>query len=431
MLQTIIEILDSINIFYFSLLILFGFFGVIKYKRNYTIIKDKGKFVILVPSHNEASIISATIKNLGGISYDKSLFEIYILADNCKDETVSVAKKTITELGLLNFFVLERKEKDPLKRGKPHAIRWAIEKLENQNHFYNYFDLFLILDADNFVNSDILTNFNSHYYSYEEVNRPVMIQCYLDCKNTNGLIAKGYHISYRILNRFNQLGRSRLGLNALIGGTGFIMNLQFLKSLGGFKAQSLTEDLEIQTIATLMNKRIAYNHYIRVYDEKPTRIRSSVIQKTRWSQGHWWNFFFYGWKALLNMMKSLLNPSDFIRSFDIYIYLSIMINYVILLLSFSLKFIVFILGASVYLNIFFYLNTLLLSISFFIFYPVAMFLDGTVSERKRLFIDWIPNYFAFVFSSFIYLFAGLIGLFKHKNQKVWIKTQHSVNQVDI
>ena len=50
---------------------------------------------------------------------------------------------------------------------------------------------------------------------------------------------------------------------------------------------SLTEDFEIQVEATLAGKRILWNHNTRIYDEKPTRIRASLRQKTRWAQGHW------------------------------------------------------------------------------------------------------------------------------------------------
>jgi cellulose synthase/poly-beta-1,6-N-acetylglucosamine synthase-like glycosyltransferase len=430
MIETIIRVLSYVNAAYFSLLIFFGLFGIWKFRTNYPLLKDKYKFVIIVPSHNEMNIISATIKNLSTINYDSSKYDIFILADNCKDQTATRARETIIANNLKNFHVLERFEKDPMKRGKPHALRWAIDSLERENRFYSKYDFFLILDADNFVQTDLLQHFNSHYLSFNSSNKPVMIQCYLDCKNTRGLIAKGYHISYRILNRFNQLGRSRLNLNAMIGGTGFIMDMAFLKSIGGFKAKSLTEDLEIQTIATLMNKRIAYNHHIRIFDEKPTRIVASYIQKTRWSQGHWWNFFHYGPKALWNSLTHIHNPGKFLRSLDNFIYLSIMVNYVFLFFVFFLGFIQFIFGLGIDTTGVFYWNFGLFAISFFIFYPAAVLQDGTALEKKSFLIEWIPNYFSFVFSSFIYLFSGLTGLFKFRNQHTWVKTKHSINHQD-
>jgi len=430
MMQIILDSLGLINSVYFVILTGLGLLGVFSYRRKYPLIKDKNKFIIFVPSHNESSIIDATIENLSAISYDKKLFQVFILADNCKDDTAKRAKDAINKRLLPNFFVLERNEKDPMKRGKPHAIRWAINLLDGQQNFYKTNDLFLILDADNFVNPDILQHFNSHYESFSKEKRPVMIQSYLDCKNTKGVIARGYHVSYRILNRFSQLSRSRLGLNAMIGGTGFIIDLNFLQSIGGFNAKSLTEDLEIQTIATMMNKKIDYNHYIRVYDEKPTMLKSSFIQKTRWSQGHWWNFFHYGPKILLNGIKRVGKISQFIRSMDNFYYLSIMINYVTLFLNITLTTVLFFAGFEFKFNAIHIINIVLLLISFFIFYPFAVLKDGTALERKKFLIEWIPNYVSFAISSYIYLFSGLNGLLKFSNQHHWVKTTHSVTDLN-
>jgi cellulose synthase/poly-beta-1,6-N-acetylglucosamine synthase-like glycosyltransferase len=393
-------------------------------------IEDKNRFIIFVPSHNVSSIISSTIENLSSIEYSKKLFKVYILADNCKDDTAKRARETISSKNLENFHVLERHDKDPLKRGKPHAIRWAINLLEEKQQFYKPYDLFLILDADNFVNGDILKNFNSHYESFSDPKKPVMIQCYLDCKNTKGVIAKGYHVSFRIVNRFSQLGRSRLGLNAMIGGTGFIINLKFLSDIGGFKAQSLTEDLEMQTIATMMNHRIAYNHYIRVYDEKPTSLRASFIQKTRWAQGHWWNFFHYGPRIFISTIKHVFNFPNFARLLDTLINLSVMINYVALFLNLMSTLISFLINYSFQYTFLQFWNLMLFLISLFIFYPIAFIEDGTKSEKKSLFIDWIPNYLSFMYSSYVYLFSALTGLFKFTNQYHWAKTSHTVNDIE-
>jgi cellulose synthase/poly-beta-1,6-N-acetylglucosamine synthase-like glycosyltransferase len=430
MIETIINSLNHINTFYFTILVFFGFFGLFPYKRKYKMIEDKNKFIIFVPSHNESSIISSTIENLSSIEYSKKLFKVYILADNCKDDTAKRARETISSKNLENFHVLERHDKDPLKRGKPHAIRWAINLLEEKQQFYKPYDLFLILDADNFVNGDILKNFNSHYESFSDPKKPVMIQCYLDCKNTKGVIAKGYHVSFRIVNRFSQLGRSRLGLNAMIGGTGFIINLKFLSDIGGFKAQSLTEDLEMATIATAMNKRIAYNHYIRVYDEKPTSLRNSFVQKTRWAQGHWWNFFHYGPRIFISTIKHIFNFPSFVRLLDTFISLSSMINYVALFFNLMITILSYFTTLSFENTILQLWNLALFIIFVFIFYPFVFIKDGTTSEKKNLLIDWIPNHLSFIISTYVYLFSAVTGLFKFANQNHWAKTSHSITNIE-
>ncbi len=409
----------AIFVVYYTFL---GVVGLFKRKQKYSIIEDELNFCIFVPCHNEEAIIGATVENLAKIQYKNNLLDVYFIADNCNDNTSQCARKTIEKLKVNNFHVLERKVNDPDKQGKPHAMNWGIEYLEKQNKFYEKYDMFMILDADNFVDDNILKHINSQYLSIDEAKRPVMIQTYLDSKNKENLIARGYYVAYRFTNGFFQLPRYKLGLVPGIGGTGFATTTSFLKNIGGYHCSSLVEDLEFQTIATLKGKRIAYNHNVRIYDEKPTGVKQSAIQKTRWSQGHWFVFFKFGWKMFLHM----INPKEiklFFKRFDNLIYLSTMLFMTAswLLIVFSIIF--FFIG--IHPNIP-YLPSLILSVFSILLFPISSLLDGTKTEKKRVLIDFIPNLLATYIHTFIYFYASIVGLFKCGNQKVWKKTVHKV-----
>ena len=218
----------AIFVVYYTFL---GVVGLFKRKQKYSIVEDKLSFCIFVPCHNEEAIISATVENLAKIQYKNNLLDVYFIADNCNDNTAQCARRAIEKLKINNFHVLERKINDPDKRGKPHAMNWGIEYLEKQNKFYEKYDMFMILDADNFVDDNILKHINSQYLSIDEAKRPVMIQAYLDSKNKENLIARGYYVAYRFTNGFFQLPRYKLGLVPGIGGTGFATTTSFLKIL--------------------------------------------------------------------------------------------------------------------------------------------------------------------------------------------------------
>ena len=379
-----------------------------------------------MPCNNEETVIQATVKNLAQIKYNPKLFDIYFIADNCTDKTAESVREVIRKENLTNFYVLERNIDDPKKKGKPHAMNWGIEFLESENRFYDKYDMFMIFDADNFVDVEILMHINSQYLSIKEKKRPVMIQCYLDSKNKNNMIARGYYVAYRFTNGFFQLPRYKLGLVPGIGGTGFATTTSFLKEIGGYHCSSLVEDLEFQTIATLKGKRIAYNHNVRIYDEKPTGIKQSAVQKTRWAQGHWFVFFKYGWRMLLRM----LNPKEiklFFKRLDNLIYLSSMLFMTVSLFSilFSIAFWIFQVDT---------LKTYIVSMSLFAFslllFPLSSLLDGNSKEKKRILIDFIPNLIATLIHSAIYCYADIVGLLHCGNQKVWKKTVHRVTTMD-
>jgi len=407
--------------------------GLLPHKQRYKIVKDKLKFCIFVPCHNEGPVIGATVENYRNITYNKDLFDIYFIADNCTDNTADEIRKAIQATNRTkkdNFSILERSVNDPKKKGKPHALRWAIDKLEKDDAFYSKYDMFMILDADNFVDADILTHINSQYLSYKEKKRPAMIQTYLDSKNNETIISRGYYTSYRISNGFFQLPKHRLNLVPAIGGTGFAMDINFLKEIGGYNCNSLTEDLEIQTIATLKCKNIAYNGNVRIYDEKPTGLKQAIVQKTRWAQGFWYNFF----KYLIPLTISLFNIKQigfFFKKIDMLLYLSVKLIVLLGVIASTLSSVLFLFGALPQMPTPFSYLSIGLSIVTILMIPIASLYDGTKAEKKKILLHFIPNVIAMAVLSIIEIITAIIGLFKCGNQTTWKKTTHKLTSVTI
>ena len=50
------------------------------------------RFRIVIPAHNEASVIGATVTRLLTIDYPGHLFSIHIIADHCSDNTAEAAR---------------------------------------------------------------------------------------------------------------------------------------------------------------------------------------------------------------------------------------------------------------------------------------------------------------------------------------------------
>ncbi|MBO4251140.1 MAG: glycosyltransferase [Clostridia bacterium] len=392
--------------------------------------EDKEKFCIFVPCHNEGSVIKATVLNYAAINYDENLFDIYFIADNCADNTADEIKRAIEEVGCANFHILERSEKDPRKNGKPHALRWAISMLESGDGFYDKYDMLMILDADNFVDADILKHINSQYLSYKPKKRPTMIQTYLDCKNNRGLVAKGYFASYRITGTFWHTAKQKLRLVPAIGGTGYAVTTEFLKSIGGFNCTSLTEDLEIQTKATIKNKIIVYNRNVRIYDEKPTKIKQSFVQRTRWAQGHWYLFFKFVPLLFLQLFNLKTIKATF-RKIDMMIYLMSKLLIICATLASALVVFFFFYDRSIKLipDYFGILGYFLLAVSLLVI-PLSSLYDGTKKEKRRVLIDFIPNYISMMVVSIIDTLAIFVGLFKCGNQRVWKKTAHKITEMN-
>ena len=75
--------------FAFQVIYLFLFF--LK-PEQYPKAKVKHKFAVLVCAHNEGEVIGATVRNLMLQKYPRELYRIFVVADNCTDETASIAQ---------------------------------------------------------------------------------------------------------------------------------------------------------------------------------------------------------------------------------------------------------------------------------------------------------------------------------------------------
>lgn len=227
------------------------------------------KFAILVAAHNEENVISGIVRNLKRLKYPKEMYEVFVIADNCNDNTAKIARENGAK-------VYERF--DEVKKGKGFSLEWMFKKLFDMEEQY---DAICILDADNLVSTNFLMEMNKQLSLGHKV-----VQGYLDSKNPHDTWVSGnYSLSYWISNRLFQLPRHYLGLNCALGGTGFVMSTQVLKEIG-WGATCLTEDLEFSLKLVLKGMRVAWAHDAKVYDEKPLKLKQSWRQRKRWMQGH-------------------------------------------------------------------------------------------------------------------------------------------------
>lgn len=249
---------------YYLILALFGLKRKAE-KKNY---KPEKKFAMIVAAHNEEVVIGKLVKSLINQDYPKELFDVFVIADNCTDNTAKVARKNGAN-------VYERFNKE--QRGKGYALEWMFAKIFKMKEKY---DAVAIFDADNLVSKDWCKEINSKMVEGYKV-----VQGYIDSKNPNdSWIAASYSIAFWSQNRMYQLARANVGLSNQIGGTGFAIDTNILKEYG-WGATCLTEDLEFSCKLILKGEKVGWAHDAIIYDEKPLTLKQSWIQRRRWMQG--------------------------------------------------------------------------------------------------------------------------------------------------
>lgn len=231
--------------------------------------KPQKSFAILVAAHNEENVIGQLVDNFHILDYPDHLYDIFVIADNCSDQTAKIARKA-------GATVFERF--DSANRGKGFAMEWGFAKLFSRQRQY---DAVAVFDADNLVDTRFLKVMNNHLLKGETV-----IQGYLDAKNpTDTWVAGTFAICFWVVDHIWHLAKYNIGLSSCLGGTGMVISTDLLKR-HGWGATCLTEDLEFTMKCLADGIPTAWAHEAIVYDEKPLTFMQSWNQRKRWAQGH-------------------------------------------------------------------------------------------------------------------------------------------------
>lgn len=243
--------------------------SLIKLKDKPYLTNKNHKFMAIIPAHNEEMVVSNLIESLKNQTYDKNLYDIYVIADNCTDNTANVARRA-------GAIVLERF--DPAHKTKGYALQWFLKQKIEENADY---DAFFVFDADNIVDKDFIVNMNKKLCQGEDV-----VQGYRDIKNpTDNWITAGYALFYWTMHRLYHLARYNVGLSTLLNGTGFMVRFDVVKP-DGWQTETLTEDIEFSLKRIIKGKKLGWATDAIVYDEQPTSFKQSWSQRSRWTVGH-------------------------------------------------------------------------------------------------------------------------------------------------
>ena len=243
--------------------------SLVKLKDKPLKVKKDHRFMAIIPAHNEEFVVGNLIESLKNQTYNKELYDIYVIADNCTDNTAKVAK----EAGAI---VYERF--DATKKTKGYALNWFLQQKIKEDAPY---DAFFIFDADNIVDKDFIKNMNKKLCQGEDV-----VQGYRDIKNpSDNWITSGYALFYWTMHRFYHLARYNLGLSPLLNGTGFMVKFDVIKPQG-WDTVTLTEDIEFSLKRIIAGKKLGWATDAIVYDEQPTGFKQSWSQRSRWTVGH-------------------------------------------------------------------------------------------------------------------------------------------------
>ena len=220
------------------------------------------RFAVLVPARNEELVVGSLINTLLMQDYPPELYDIWVVPNQCTDHTALAARR-------FGAHVLECTV--PVK-SKGEVLRFAWERLAHRGY-----DAVCVFDADNLADPQFLREMNNAYRAGARV-----AQGFRDSKNPYDSVVSGcYSIYYWMMDRLHNGGRAGLGLPAMINGTGFMVAASVLERMGGWRTETISEDLELSVQCALEEVQVFWVPKAVTYDEQPLTFRESVKQRRR------------------------------------------------------------------------------------------------------------------------------------------------------
>ncbi|MBD3228982.1 MAG: glycosyltransferase [Candidatus Lokiarchaeota archaeon] len=236
-------------------------------------LKNRPRISILIPAKNEKMHLKRTLNSIIECNYPKDKMEIIVITSGSTDGSTEFCKNYEQDHSKINIKILSKSLE---VKGKPAALNYGLENVEN--------DICIFYDAGNILKPDSITNLiNPLNKNGKNVAMgSVLIENWNENKWSRGNI-----IDYALISGGGIISevKNRLGSSCYLFGRNFCIRTNVLRELGGFREESLTEDLFLSIILNLNGEKIQFVPTARIYDTVPTDLNVIKRQRIRWILG--------------------------------------------------------------------------------------------------------------------------------------------------
>ena len=225
------------------------------------------RFAVLVPAHNESKVIGRLMDSLRGQSYPKERFDVFVVADNCIDDTARRAQ----EAGAIVHV-----REDPSLRAKGYALRWLLERVRACGPY----DAYVVFDADSEVAFDFLERMDARLATGAKVVQGHYRVLNADASSVTAL----REAALASLHYLRPLGREALGLSCGLKGNGMCFAAETLDRQG-WSGVGLAEDVEAHLSLVREGIRVRFAPEAVVRADMPATLDASRTQHLRWEGG--------------------------------------------------------------------------------------------------------------------------------------------------
>ena len=217
---------------------------------------DPSRVAVLIPTRDEGRILGGLLEGLNGSSVQK------IVIDGSRDGSLGFSKEMCPECILV-------REGEP--RGKPAALNAGLSRASG--------DYICVFDADCRPPPGLLDAIPSPSTSRA-------VQCAIDPMASGSPISLFAEAEERAWFSMMLSARYRLNLFVPMAGSAMVVERGLLEEMGGWREDSLTEDMDISL--RMLDRRISveYVEGSRCGKLVPASLKALIVQRIRWYRGY-------------------------------------------------------------------------------------------------------------------------------------------------
>ncbi|MBD0361482.1 MAG: glycosyltransferase family 2 protein [Coleofasciculus sp. C3-bin4] len=247
------------------------------------------RVAVLLPAHNEASCISATIETLLPQLTDQD--RLVVIADNCSDETAEIARG-------FGATVIERI--DPVLMGKGYALDYGLRFIEADPPA-----VVVMADADCIVHQGAIDRIAR---LADAVSRPIQSTYLMERPANPGPNDAVSALAFMVKNVVRPRGLDRLGQPCLLYGTAMAFPWSVIAH-APLANSNIVEDMQLAVDLAIAGHPSVFCEEAKVTGRLPQQKSAAKSQRVRWEHGHL--------KTLLTQVPQLIKASLGQRRFDL------------------------------------------------------------------------------------------------------------------
>ena len=267
-LDWILYVLFAINILY---LLVYSLASLRRRPAKMAPAEEHKRIALLIAADREDAVIMDTVQACLVQDYPSDRYDVVVISDHMRPSTNEKLRALPIKLLQVDFE----------KSTNTKSLKAALEYLGKDSY-----DIALIIDADNIVNSSYLVELNNAFAD----PKVQVVQTHRVAKNLNTNMAYLDAISEEINNSIFRLGHVNLGMSAALIGSGmaFEYSLFYKAMMSNTSVGGFDRVLEMK----LLYHRIFF-HYLPdtyVLDEKIQKTKNFYQQRRRWLSAQYYSF---------------------------------------------------------------------------------------------------------------------------------------------